>query len=71
MFPNPTVENIQFNLQHDAVVNFYDNNGRKVVVKELRAGLIDLNVSYFYPGTYHMECITEKGVSKSSFVKTK
>lgn len=71
VFPNPTVENIQFNLQHDTVVNFYDNNGRKVVVKELRAGLIDLDVSYFYPGTYHMECITEKGVSKSSFVKTK
>ena len=71
VFPNPTVENIQFNLQHDAVVNFYDNNGRKVVVKELSAGLIDLDVRYFYPGTYHMECITNNGVSRSSFLKTK
>ena len=40
-------------------------------MKELSVGTIDIDVSYFYPGTYHMECITDKGVSKSNFVKTK
>lgn len=71
VYPNPTVESINFNLQHDAVVNFYDANGRRVVVKEVTAGQVNLDVSYFYHGTYLMECITEKGIYKSSFLKTK
>ena len=71
VYPNPTIDNIQFELSEDAIVNFYDNNGRRVVIKELNAGQIVLDVSYFYPGIYQMECVTLNGIFKSSFLKTK
>jgi hypothetical protein len=71
VFPNPTTENINFSLSEDAVVSFYDNNGRRVVIQELNEGQIVLDVSHFYPGIYHMECVTEKGIYKSSFLKAK
>ena len=71
VFPNPTIDNIQFELSDDAIVNFYDNNGRRVVIEELNAGQIVLDVSYFYPGIYRMECVTQNGIFRSGFLKTK
>ena len=55
----------------DAVVNFYDNNGRGVVIEVINEGQVVLDVSYFYPGVYHIECVTRRGRLKSSFFKTK
>tara|TARA_Y100000589_G_scaffold267735_1_gene259312 strand:+ start:2834 stop:3706 length:873 start_codon:yes stop_codon:yes gene_type:complete len=71
VYPNPTTEYIQFELRDDAVVNFYDNNGRRVVIEVINEGQVVLDVSYFYPGVYHMECVTRSGILKSSFFKTK
>ena len=71
VFPNPTAEIIQFSLNENAVVSFYDNNGRRVVREQVNSGNITLDVSYFYPGVYHMECVSSKGLFKSSFLKTK
>tara|TARA_B000000532_G_C18837743_1_gene393441 strand:+ start:233 stop:1120 length:888 start_codon:yes stop_codon:yes gene_type:complete len=69
IYPNPSSDIISFNAgttRNMAVVNFYDSRGRRVVTKEVSAGRISLDVSYFYPGTYQMECITGTSIYKSS-----
>lgn len=69
LYPNPTVEELNFYLNEKAVANFYDLNGRLVVVEELNAGNARLDVSGFYPGTYHLECVSKNKTYRASFVK--
>jgi len=71
LYPNPTTDFVKFNLNQDAVVNIYDNNGRLVVVENLQAGEVVLNVSNYYPGTYRIDCVSGSSISRSSFIVLK
>jgi hypothetical protein len=71
LFPNPTTDFVTFNLNQDAVVNIYDNNGRLVVVENLQAGEVVLNVSNYYPGTYRIDCVSGTSISRTSFIVLK
>ena len=68
IYPNPSSDMISFNAgtaNEMAVVNFYDSRGRIVVTKEVSMEHFT-DVSYFYPGTYQMECIKGTSIYKSS-----
>jgi hypothetical protein len=69
LYPNPTVDAINFRLISNAKAYVYDANGRLVFTQDVEAGEVSLDVSGLRQGTYRMDCVSETSIVRSGFVK--
>ena len=69
IYPNPTVDALNFRLNSDAKTYVYDTNGRLVFTQDVEAGEVSLDVSGLRLGTYRVDCVSETSIMRASFVK--
>ena len=69
IYPNPTVDALNFRLNSDAKAYVYDTNGRLVFTQEVAFGEVSLDVSGLRLGTYRVDCVSETSIVRASFVK--
>jgi len=69
IYPNPTVDAINFRLNSNAKAYVYDTNGRLVFTQDVVSGDVNLDVSGLRHGTYRVDCVSETSIMRASFVK--
>ncbi|PCJ82589.1 MAG: hypothetical protein COA49_00580 [Bacteroidetes bacterium] len=69
LYPNPTVDVVNFTLNTTAVAHVYDANGRLVFSNNVASGNVSIDVSGLRAGTYRIDCISDNSISRASFVK--
>lgn len=69
LYPNPTVDAVNFSLHLDAIAHVYDMSGRNVFSKNLVNGTTSLDVSGLHPGVYTIDFVNASSISRASFVK--
>jgi hypothetical protein len=69
LYPNPTVDAINFTLNTAAIASVYDVNGRLVFSENVNAGNNTLEVSGLRAGSYRVDCVSDRSISRASFVK--
>ncbi|HIO58997.1 MAG TPA: T9SS type A sorting domain-containing protein [Flavobacteriales bacterium] len=69
LYPNPTVDAINFTLNTAAIASVYDVNGRLVFSENVNAGNNTLEVSGLRAGSYRVDCVSDLSISRASFVK--
>ena len=69
VYPNPTVDAINFRLNSNAKAYVYDTNGRLVFTQNVASGNVNLDVSGLRHGTYRVDCVSETSIMRASFVK--
>ena len=69
IYPNPTVDAINFRLDANAKAYVYDTNGRLVFTQDIASGDVNLDVSGLRHGTYRVDCVSETSILSASFVK--
>jgi hypothetical protein len=69
IYPNPTVDALNFRLNSNAKAYVYDTNGRLVFTQDVASGEVNLDVSGLRPGTYRVDCVSETLILRASFVK--
>lgn len=66
VYPNPTTNNIQFDLKRDATVTVMDLTGRTVISEQMNAGISKLDVSNLVNGMYIINFEYIDGTSTSN-----
>jgi len=69
VYPNPTVDVLNFRLNSNAKAYIYDTNGRLVFTQDIASGEVNLDVSGLRHGTYRVDCVSETSIMRASFVK--
>ena len=69
VYPNPTVDVLNFRLNSNAKAYIYDTNGRLVFTQDVASGEVNLDVSGLRHGTYRIDCVSETSIMRASFVK--
>ena len=69
LYPNPTIDAINFTLNTAAIASVYDVNGRLVFSENVNAGNNTLEVSGLRAGSYRVDCVSDLSISRASFVK--
>jgi len=69
IYPNPTVDALNFRLNSNAKAYIYDTNGRLVFTQDVASGEVNLDVSGLRPGTYRVDCVSKTSIMRASFVK--
>ena len=69
IYPNPTVDAINFKLNSHAKAYVYDTNGRLVFTQDVVSGDVNLDVSGLRHGTYRVDCVSETSIMRAGFVK--
>ncbi|MBT5147665.1 MAG: T9SS type A sorting domain-containing protein [Flavobacteriales bacterium] len=69
VYPNPTVDALNFRLNSNAKAYVYDSNGRLVFTQDIASGEVNLDVSGLRLGTYRIDCVSETSIMRASFVK--
>ena len=69
IYPNPTVDAINFRLNSNAKAYVYDTNGRLVFTQDVVSGDVNLDVSGLRHGTYRVDCVSETSIMRAGFVK--
>ena len=69
VYPNPTVDVLNFRLNSNAKAYIYDTNGRLVFTQDVASGEVNLDVSGLRHGTYRVDCVSETSIMRASFVK--
>jgi len=69
VYPNPTVDALNFRLSSNAKAYVYDTNGRLVFTQDVSSGDVNLDVSGLRHGTYRVDCVSETSIMRASFVK--
>ena len=69
IYPNPTVDALNFRLNSNAKAYIYDTNGRLVFTQDVASGEVNLDVSGLRHGTYRVDCVSETSIMRASFVK--
>ena len=69
IYPNPTVDAINFTLDYDVIAHVYDLSGRKVFSKTLQNGTTSLDVSGLHFGVYTIDFVNDHSIARASFVK--
>jgi hypothetical protein len=69
IYPNPTVDAINFRLNSNAKVYVYDTNGRLVFTQDVVAGDVNVDISGLRHGTYRVDCVSETSIMRAGFVK--
>jgi hypothetical protein len=69
VYPNPTVDVLNFRLNSNSKAYVYDTNGRLVFTQDVASGEVNLDVSGLRHGTYRVDCVSETSIMRASFVK--
>jgi len=69
IYPNPTVDVLNFRLNSNAKAYIYDTNGRLVFTQDVASGEVNLDVSGLRLGTYRVDCVSKTSIMRASFVK--
>jgi hypothetical protein len=69
IYPNPTVDALNFRLNSNAKAYIYDTNGRLVFTQDVASGEVNLDVSGLRLGTYRVDCVSKTSIMRASFVK--
>jgi hypothetical protein len=69
LYPNPTVDAINFTLNTAAIASVYDVNGRLVFSENVYTGNNTLEVSGLRAGSYRVDCVSDRAIARASFVK--
>jgi len=69
VYPNPTVDALNFRLNSNAKAYVYDTNGRLVFTQDVVSGEVNLDLSGLRHGTYRVDCVSETSIMRASFVK--
>ena len=69
IYPNPTVDVLNFRLNSNAKAYVYDTNGRLVLTQDVASGEVNIDVSGLRHGTYRIDCVSETSIMRASFVK--
>ncbi len=69
LYPNPTVDAINFTLNTAAIASVYDVNGRLVFTENVNEGNNTIDVSGLRAGSYRIDCVSDLSISRASFVK--
>jgi hypothetical protein len=69
IYPNPTVDVLNFSLNSNAKAYVYDTNGRLVFTQDVASGEVNIDVSGLRHGTYRIDCVSETSIMRASFVK--
>jgi len=69
LYPNPTIDAINFTLNTAAIASVYDVNGRLVFTENVNEGNNTIDVSGLRAGSYRIDCVSDLSISRASFVK--
>jgi hypothetical protein len=69
IYPNPTVDVLNFRLNSNSKAYIYDTNGRLVFTQDVASGEVNLDVSGLRLGTYRVDCVSKTSIMRASFVK--
>ena len=69
IYPNPTVDVLNFRLNSNAKAYVYDTNGRLVLTQDVASGEVNIDVSGLRHGTYRIDCVSQTSIMRANFVK--
>ena len=69
IYPNPTVDVLNFRLNSNAKAYIYDTNGRLVLTQDVASGEVNIDVSGLRHGTYRIDCVSQTSIMRANFVK--
>ena len=69
IYPNPTVDVLNFRLNSNAKAYVYDTNGRLVFTQDVASGEVNIDVSGLRHGKYRIDCVSKTSIMRASFVK--
>ena len=69
LYPNPTVDEVNFTLTFDAVAHVYNISGHHMFSQNLDNGATSLDVSGLHSGVYTIDFVNKHSIARAGFVK--